>query len=376
MKIIYIANARIPTEKAHGIHIMKMCESFALGNEVELVLPRRLNKIKDDPFSYYGIGQTFKIKKLPCLDLIPFCKYLGNFGLWTESATFFFSTFIYTFFKKADIIYTRNKCALPLCFFKKNLILELHTFPRNKFLYQPFFKKIAKIVVITHQLKTLFIEKGMAPDKILVAPDGVDLEKFDIKDSRETCRSKLNLPQDKKIVLYAGHLYDWKGTQILVEASQYLPEDTRVYLVGGTEKDIEKYRKQNGGRGVQIVGHRPHNEIPCWLKAADVLVLPNSGKEEISRRWTSPLKMFEYMAARKPIVASDLLSIREILNEKNAILVESDDPKKLAEGIKQALQNQIFSDKISKQALEDVKQYTWVNRAKNILWTIRDKKRY
>ena len=70
-KLVYIANARIPTEKAHGIQIMKMCEAFsAQVVDVELVLPRRLNRIKENPFDYYGVKKNFKITKLPTIDFI------------------------------------------------------------------------------------------------------------------------------------------------------------------------------------------------------------------------------------------------------------------------------------------------------------------
>ena len=115
-----------------------------------------------------------------------------------------------------------------------------------------------------------------------------------------------------------------------------------------------------------MVGHRPHGEIPYWLKAADVLVLPNSGKEDISKYWTSPLKMFEYMASGRPIVASDLPSIREVLNGENAILVEPDNPEKLAGGIKAILQNNQLSDRISIKAVLDVQEYSWTKRVQKI----------
>ena len=369
MRLTYIANARIPTEKAHGIHIMQMCEALANSAEVELVIPDRHNPLKEDPFGYYGIERNFKIIKLPCLDLIPFHKYLGHFGLWVESVTFSISLFLYILLKSADIFYARDKYALPLSFFKKNFILEIHTFPKHYNLYAPFLKKVKKIVVITQGLKNLFAGKGISEDKLLVAPDGVDLQKFEIRNTKSEIRGKLGLPRDKKIVLYTGHLYGWKGVQTLAEASQLLPEEAEVYFVGGTAEDIKKFRLQVAGCGLQVmvVGHRPHSEIPYWLKAADVLVLPNSGKEDISKYWTSPLKMFEYMASSSPIVASDLLSIGEILNKENAVMVEPDNPRSLAEGIKKVLQDQSLSDRISAKAFQDVQQYAWAQRVNKIL---------
>ena len=361
----------MPTEKAHGIQIIKMCETFVqVGNEVELIIPQRFNWIKEDPFEYYGIERNFKIKKLPCVDLIPLDRHIGHLGFWIESATFNFFVFPYIFFKKADIIYTRDKFFLPLILFKKNLVFEAHTFSKNYFLYSPFLKKLKRIIVITQKLKDLFVERGIGTDKILVIPDAVDLEKFDIKETQEECRKKLNLPLNKKIVLYTGHLYLWKGVDTLAQASRYLPEEVMLYFVGGTEKDIENFKLQVRSyelQNVLVVGHRPYGEIPYWLKAADVLVLPNSGKEEISKHWTSPIKMFEYMASKRPIVASDLPSIREILNAENSVLVKPDNPEVLAQGIKKVLQNPELSAKILTYAFQDVQNYTWQKRIENIL---------
>ncbi|MFH1780764.1 MAG: glycosyltransferase family 4 protein [Candidatus Nealsonbacteria bacterium] len=364
MRIIYIANARIPTEKAHGIQIMKMCESFASGNELELVLPRRLNKIKKDPFLYYGMDETFKITKLPCIDLIPFSGHFGNLGLWIESVTFFFPAFFYAIFKKADLIYTRNKFILPFALFRKNFLFEAHAFPNNYFLYSFFLKRLKGVVVITDKLKSLFLGKGILDSRILTAPDGVDIAMFAVNCSQSEARQKLGLKQGGKIVLYTGHLYKWKGVGVLIAAAGFLPENVTVYLVGGMEKDLANLdcRLPN----VKIIGHRPYAEIPFWLKAADVLCLPNSGKEEISRSWTSPLKAFEYMASNRPIVASNLPSIGEILNGENAILVEPDNPNDLARGIKKALEDEDLALKVAAQAFLEVQNYIWQKRVQKI----------
>lgn len=225
------------------------------------------------------------------------------------------------------------------------------------------------MVVITQKIKELFIKKGISPNKILVAPDGVDIEMFDVRCSTFEARERLGLPRDGKIVLYAGHLYKWKGVQTLAEASQYLPGNTETYFVGGTREDIKKFKIRNSKLKINVVGDKPHYEIPYWLKAADVLVLPNSGKEDISRVWTSPLKMFEYMASKRPIVASNLPSIQEILNGRNAVLVEPDSPEKLAAGIKEILENYQLAEKISADAFKDVQGYSWSKRVKNILWS-------
>lgn len=370
MKIIYLTNARIPTEKAHGLQIMKMCQALVReGADLELVAARRKNPHfeKIDPFDYYQIKEKFPIRRLRLIDTATLGKPLWGLSVFIQNASFAISAFFRLLFRKADIIYSRDEFSLfLLSFFRRNLVLELHTFPNSKFfLYRWLFWKIKKIVVISKGLKNLVVSLGIKPGKILVAPDGVDLDQFKISQSQADCRKKLNLPADKKIVLYAGHFYPWKGVYPLAQASRFLSSDFRIIFVGGTGKDknnFEEYVRREKLDKIIIVGHQPPKQVPFYLKAADVLILPNSAREKISQIYTSPIKMFEYMASGVPIAASDLPSLREILNEKNSLLFQPDNPKDLAGKIKLALGNK----KIAKQALIDVKKYTWQRRAKDI----------
>lgn len=380
MKILYINGSRIPTEKAHGVQIMEMCGAFAMSNvELELWIPRRLNYIRQDPFDYYGVERNFKIRKIPCIDFVVFDKLLGPLVFWLTELNFLFFVFIYLAVaprfgrreaREDKIIYTRDKFVLFfLSLFKQDIFFEAHTVPARIFFNG--IKRAKRVIAITYQLKNIFIERGVEPNKILVAADGVNLEEFDVLGSKEECRRKFGLPMDKKLVLYTGHLYPWKGADALLEvARKFSTSNTIFVLVGGTPGDIESYKlkvKSYQLKNVYIIGHRPHREVPYWLKAADVLVLPNSGKYDISKYWTSPLKLFEYMAAARPIVARDLPSIREILNENNAILVEEDEAQALATGISIALQDQERAARLAEQARLDAAQYTWKKRAESII---------
>ncbi len=386
MRLIYLANLRLPTEKAYGIQIAKMCEAFAAlkfkveseklkGLTVELVAPHRKNKIKDDFFDYYGIKRNFKFKKIWAPDF-----YLpGTLNQIAFALKSFISALIlsfYTLMHKADIIYTRDEwSAYVLSFFKKNVVFEVHKFSRAR---NPFYKRFIKVgikaVVISNGLKSDFVSFGFSGDKILVAPDGVDLRKFDISISKEEAREKTNLPLDKKIVMYTGHLFEWKGADVLLEAarnieiSKYRNGEFLFVFIGGTEHDVKEFRKKAEGlNNVLILGHKPHRDIPAYLKAADILVLPNSAKEEISSKHTSPLKLFEYMASNRPIVASNLLSIKEILNDENSVLVKPNDPAALAEGIKTVLGDDSLAEDLAKKAFEGIQDYTWQKRAEKII---------
>ncbi len=366
MKLIYLTGFGLPTEWAHGIQAMEMCEAFSgLGIEVELVAPRRRLEIKTDPFDYYGVRNNFKITKLFCLDFCP--GHAGGFYFWLRLVSFLLVARFIFLFKKFDVLYTREQLAGLL--FSESF-LELHFLPPAPKKRQiKIWRKVKKLIVLNNLMKRELVNFGVSENKILVAPDGVDLEKFNLKITKEEARKKTGLPQDKKIIMYSGSLYlhDWKGVDVLIEAAKSLPENCLAVLVGGENNEIEKIKKEYSGDNLSLVGRRRYEEIPYYLKSADILVLPNKKGESISEKYTSPLKLFEYMAAGRPIVASNLPAIREVLNENNSILVEPNNPEALAGGIKRALADRNSSSRISEQAFSDVKNYTWGKRAKNIM---------
>lgn len=364
----------MPTEKAHGVQIIKMCEAFALnGLAVELIVPQKINLIKDDIFKFYDIRQNFKIKKIYSLNLLKF-KRLGKMTLYLDALFFAINVFIYILFNRNkfrsdDIFYLRDEFSpWLLAILNKKIFLEIHAFKKRFKYYRIFFPKLKGLILITKNAKEEFIDAGIIGEKILISPDAVDLSRFNLNISQEQARRQLNLPFDKKIVAYAGsfYLYSWKGIDILLESSKNFSDDFLFVLIGGTEKEIQNIKNQYQLNNVLLITQKPSNQIPLFLKAADILVLPNKKGDVISEKYTSPLKMFEYMASKRPIVASDLPSIREILNEANSILIDPNNPQKLAEGIKKAL-DQNLSKKITQQAFSDVQNYTWEKRAENIL---------
>lgn len=359
MKIAYISNSRIPTERAHGIQIIKMCEAFAeLGHDVTLFVPRRMNKIKLDAYTYYNVGQKFKIKYLPTIDTVRF----GKVGFIFQSIVFSLVTLFRVSFSKYDAVYSRDEIVLyPMSFFGKNIVLELHDNKSNFAISRLLVS--AKIVAITNSIKDFCIQKGADKDAVIVAHDAVDLNMFDIKESKMECRNKLELPHNKKIVLYSGHLYEWKGVQVLAEASRLFDSNMLVVFVGGTDSDVELFKRKNvNAANILIVGHRSYQEIPIWIKSADAVVLPN-----IDNRPTSPMKLFEYMASGVPIVASNLNSIREILNDDNSILFRTADKVELAKSINECLNNSILSKSISDRAFGDSRGLSWLARARKII---------
>lgn len=367
-KLLYIANLRLPTEKAYGIQIAKMCEAFASeGLDVNLVYPFRDNDIRDDVFSYYSVKKNFKIKRIWAPDFY----FPSQFDKIAVNIKGIISALLLSFYaisQKADIIYSRDEWPLYfLSFFKKNLFFEAHRFSKSRqLLYKRFRNKSFKVITITKQLKNDFVKISFRPENILVAPDGVDLEEFDVDITKDEARAWVGLPLGRKIVMYTGHFFEWKGADTLLEVAK--KSEALFVFVGGTTYDIGKFRKKAESlNNVLVLGHKPHKDIPLFLKAADVLILPNSAKDGISKFHTSPLKLFEYMASGRPIIASDLPSIREILDDNNSLFVEPDDSQQLAEAINKTTIDLEVSERIAQAAFEDVKKYTWSNRVLKIL---------
>jgi glycosyltransferase involved in cell wall biosynthesis/putative flippase GtrA len=375
MKLLYFANIRLPTEKAHGIQIMNMCEAFARANvDVSLIVPRRYNAIKKNPFEYYDVEQNFKIVRLLTVDFL-FLPFLKKAWFFIENVVFTIASFLYVISKKEQVVcYTRDILIAFFLFSRRPVFYEIHTLPKKiSSVHRLVFKRVRGLVVISNGLKKDLTSLGVDESKIFLAPDGVDLQQFSTDVSKEKCRQQLNIRQDKKMVLYTGHLYAWKGVDTLIEAAKKLDADTLLYIVGGTNEDVQNAKsKTRNAKNIIFAGHRQHQEIPLWLKAADVLVLPTSGKEKIGREYTSPMKLFEYMTSGTPIIAADTLSIREILDETTSFFFEADNPNDLSEKIGFVFAHSDTLNIMAEKAQKVVKEYSWSNRTENILFCIKN----
>lgn len=176
---------------------------------------------------------------------------------------------------------------------------------------------------------------------------------------------------ERRGIVYAGQLLAWKGVDGLLQAMQHLP-DERLTLVGGHSTDeLRETQRRAGELGVSdrvdFVGHKPHAEVRKWLVAARCAVVP-LGTHVLARSFTSPLKIFEYLSAGTPIVATSLDTTREILrHEETALLVPPGDPAAMARAIGRVLGDDALAERLRSQGRREVARYTWDARAAGIL---------
>jgi len=362
-KILYLANIRLPTEKAHGLQIMKTCEALAVaGTDVELVVPCRKSKIVEDPFSYYGIRMRFPVTTIGVPDTVAY----GIPGFLLESFVFAYRAALLARKKKYNILYSRDELVLWIAHSMgcKNIVWESHTGSWNVFARGV--ARVAKyIVVISDGLKDFYTARGVGAKNLIVARDGIDLADFAQIESMTEARMRLGLPQDKKIALYAGRLDGWKGSATFLEAARFLPNCVRFAVIGGEPEQVaalsKKYPK------VLFLGYRPYRELPQNMAAADLLALPNTAADVISARFTSPLKLFAYMTSDKPIVVSDLPSIREVLDETCAYFFTPDNSQDLVRAVMQVLGDPRTAGERGRAARQKAEAYSWNTRATYIL---------
>jgi len=362
MRILYAAAVRLPTEKAHGAQIMSTCAALAAaGAEVELVVPGRTTDIAADAFAYYGVAKNFTMTTLK----VPDWFALGRFGFAFASFLFGRKVARYAVQQKFEVLYTRDKLLLRALLGAKpraKAVWEVHG--KDDIAPAAQFAGKVKVVAITNGIKEDLLQKGFAESDVLVAHDGVDLSLFKNPEGKEAARARLQLPPDTKIAMYIGRLDGWKGVDTLLEASNLLPDDVVVAIIGGEPAQVAQLKAKYPK--ARFLGYHPYAQVADNTAAADVLVLPNTAKDPTSLRYTSPLKLFAYMASGKPIVASDLQSLREVLSDENCYFVEPDNAAALKEGVREALLDPSAQARAAK-AKELVQNYSWAARAQKIL---------
>lgn len=383
----YISVARFPTEKAHGLQIAQNCEAFAdVGYDVQLWVSKRKNTPKLMPkqaiYAHYGINPNFAIKRISSIDLYRFVTT----GTKLETIVFLIHVVSYcivlllnTLTNKADVYYSRDKyvlLALSLIIPKEKLVYEAHQFSTSDSgagTQQTLTNRVGHMIAITTKLREDFIEKcGFSPEKIIVAHDGIRQARFENLPDKITARQEIGWDEKAFIVGFVGRLQMLrgldKGVSTLIDALAQV-DGAYIGLVGGPEQSVDDLRQRWLNHGLPAerflyAGQVASDNVPRYLRAFDICAMPHPFNTQFAY-YTSPLKLFEYMAVERPIVASDLPSWADVVtHEDTALLVPPSDVQALADAIMRLRDDNEMAEKLGKNARQLVlKDYTWAARA-------------
>ncbi len=391
LRIAYIANVRMPTEKAHGYQIMKMCEALAeSGASVELFFPRRRQTNPDipsteDPFAYYGVARIFTVRRLRNWDVVRIERFVPaavfRFLFYCHSAVWG-ACALFVACRKADAVYLRDD--VPIAAIAALLGIpfayEVHRIPAGFGQYALRFLRGRSLrcaaALTEHVRRRLIGEFGFDPAKTVALPDGVDTRLFEGGRTKDIVRQEAGLPADALLVGYVGTFtalgYE-KGIGCLVRAMAdvRIPYPAALLVcVGGPESRIPQYRAVAADAGiaaaVHFIGRVSPRAAAEWMRACDVLVIPLPYNEFFAFH-TSPLKLFEYMASGVPIVVTDLPSLREVVSEETSLFAESGSPASLAAGIVATFGDRAAAEGRARQARVSAAAYAWHARAKTAL---------
>jgi len=370
ISILYLANIRFPTERAHGLQIAESCSAFAsLGCQVTLLVPTRKQSefiIKNpDWMRLYNLKTPFSVKYLKLPD--PFCLNLGKWGFLLQSLMFSVYGLWEIWKQKPSLVYSRYYIFTPLLkLTTRPTVMEAHEiYDWPNCIQKLIYNCVDFVICNTKALKGTLNKKGVKTEKLYVEPNGVGQEFF-INNNKKT--DKTNYGNNINL-LYAGHFYVWKGIYTLIDAMQHLSSKYKLTLVGGLAKDTDgvlAYLKdKDWANNIKVKASVEHKKVCKYIKEADILILPNT-RDEYSTYYTSPIKLFEYLASGKPIVISDLPSMREIVDKSCVHFFKAEDSKSLALAIEEAAKFESRHIK-AKIRINIAKKHTWEKRASRIL---------
>lgn len=367
MNLVYLSTKNYPSSSANHISVKRISESFSklLNDRFFLVIN---NDTSNGELS--GVTHIEQLRFGPHLRTIKF---------------FFYFPFLYRKLKtkmSGSLTFMANdKFMLSILGFYRmfthsfDICADFHTI-KNFMLDGFVLYSCTQVICLTHHLRSYLEEtypRLMKKHKTIISPSAIDPTTFMIAVTQEDARTYAGIPRDAVVIGYFGHFKTMgmeKGLQNILEALSKLEEKYVLFAAGGDEKDIVHYKNVATDLGIShrviFKGRSTQADLARFQKACDILAMPFPYNQHYAF-FMSPIKMFEYMAAKRPIIASDLPSIREILNESNALLIPPNDVSALTNAITKIISDQEFAKHISEQAYKDCQLFTWDNKVEKII---------
>jgi glycosyltransferase involved in cell wall biosynthesis len=386
MRLCYATTARLPTVQAHGLQIVENCAAFAAaGADLELVVADRRTardgQTDGDPLTHYGVPAAFAIDRVRCFEPGWLVRLAPTTSFRLMAATFGCGLAGWLRRHAPDaVLYSRDPLPLIVVGLLRpstRRVFEAHRLPvsrHGRVLFAACARRADLVVALTDRIAEDARAAG-AP-ATLVARDGYRAERFAALPPRDRARDQLGLAQDAFLVGYVGQLRTLgmgKGVDLLIEAAARLGDPrVTVAVVGGPADQVAGLRsrwRDLGQADDRLItpGQVPPDGVPLWLAALDVATMPFPHTPHFARS-ASPMKMFEYLAAGLPIVASDLPALAEVLVDgETAVLTPPGDIPALAAAIRRLRDDPALRSRLAAGGREAAAAFTWRARAERIL---------
>ncbi|MBW1973302.1 MAG: hypothetical protein DRP55_08035 [Spirochaetes bacterium] len=369
-----------------GIFVYRLCKEIAKYHHVEVLAPaddkKRKNK-KNEIFVHYfdyffirkwqklayGNGIVENIKSNPFLILLlPF--FMTSFFI---AATHFA--------KRSDLLHANWIISgiiaiLSRIFHKKPVLVTLRgtdmAFSKIslfRYIFKFFLKKADMITTVSDELKKEVLSLGIPKEKVLLVPNGVDIEPLVSEKEKETLRKKFSLPLKIPIILFVGRLIKSKGVEILlsiIEDKEIKNQKSSFIFLGkGELEELIEQKAQKIGieNKIILVGHKEHKEVISWIDLSDIIVLPSFSEGR-------PNIILEAMSRAKPVVATRVGGIPELIDDNiTGILVSPKNSKAFLEAIKRLLKDERLRKSMGKAARVKIEKLglSWDETAKKMI---------
>jgi glycosyltransferase involved in cell wall biosynthesis len=379
LRVAYVSDERFPSAHTDCQQVVKTADALgAEGCAVDLIVPRTAAHAFLSPASvmvevcaYFNVDGGFRLREL---------RGWPASGLRLEKLTHGVAGAIWGRLGRYDYVHTRNvlPAALASALGVPVLFETYRALPEsNPWAWRVLRRAMARpgfVGIAAHSdlARAALVAGGADAERVVVVHNGFDPADFAPRADRRAARRGLNIPDDARVAVYAGHVRPDKGTSTLLDLAEDCPS-WRVVLLGGAARDVRRLRREAEARGLHNVvtaGHVPVADVPAALAAADVLLLPfASAAMAGSRRSTVlPMKVFSYLAAGRPILAPELPDTRGVLvHGENCFKVDPDDRELAADALELIGSSPALADRLAAGAALSARGYTWRARARRIV---------
>ena len=347
MRIAYlVSDGGIPVTGTKGasVHVREMVRALAADHEVDLfctrlgdgrydlptrtlhVVPPQKRRTTVDPTIERDRRRLAEVAALRCLAetahaAAPYDLIYERYSLFGDAGVWLSDEYRVPFLLEvnAPLIVERQRVEpLPLA----ALAWEIERYV---------FRRADAVLAVSEAVRRYVSDVSGVPDRVHVLPNGVDTARFHIGVSDREVRVELGL-EGRFVVGFAGSLKSWHGVDLLIEAFAAVARPDWSLVIVGDGPQREALEAQAGGAGADLhivfTGAVSHDRVPQYVSAMDVTVAPF---RPVDNFYFSPLKLFEYLAMGKPVVASDVGQISEVIRDgHNGVLFEPGNARALA----------------------------------------------